>query len=85
MNEVMDPPAELVNQPGCQKQNIDENYRQKSKDEISQKNTFKRPRQEKDLSDVNSSLLDGEANHKLTVESVPALCKRFHFIREIIQ
>ena len=28
----------------------------------------------KDLSDVNSSLLGGMANHKLTAESVPALC-----------
>jgi hypothetical protein len=52
------------------------------KDVISQKNISKHPRQEKDLSDVNSSLLDGEANHKFTVESVPALCKRLHFIRK---
>lgn len=31
-------------------------------------------RQENDLSDVNTSLLD-EANHRFTVESVPELCK----------
>ena len=30
-------------------------------------------RLENDLSDVNPSVLD-EANHRLTVESVPALC-----------
>lgn len=32
----------------------------------------------KNLSHVNSSLMDGEANHKFTAESVPELCNNVY-------
>lgn len=38
----------------------------------------------KDLSDVKSSLVGVEADHKLTAESVPALCKIFGLVARII-